>query len=267
MSNIMARSIVITSGKGGVGKTSLTVTLGRTLAEHGQRVVVVDADFGLNNLDVVLGKENRIVYDLVDIAENRCRISQALISDEDNDNFYLLPSCHSYDRSALDGQSLRAIVASLKSRFDYVLIDSPAGIERGFHRAVSSADEAIVVTTPHISALRDAEKVLNLIRAYSLSSYVVLNRVRGDMESSGDAVTAIDVETYLGAPVVGVIPDSDAINEISILSRSINKKSEGYTALKMLCHKLHTGRGELFDASKKYRGFLGNLKRHMRKLS
>lgn len=262
----MSRAIVMTSGKGGVGKTTLTVTVGRELAAMSQRVVLIDADFGLNNLDVVTGLENHVVYDIVDIAENRCRIRQALISDREVQNLHILPCCHSYDRSALDGQSLRAIVAALKTAYDYIFIDSPAGIERGFHRAVSAADEAIVVTTPHMSALRDAEKVLSLLKPYSLSrTAVVLNRVRGDTEITGDTVTAAEVASFLSSEVIGVIPDDDKINELSTLSRPLDGKSEGVTAIKMLCKRLHTGCGELYDATRRYRGVLGAVMRSIKR--
>lgn len=263
----MSRAIVITSGKGGVGKTTLTATIGRILASMNKRTVLIDTDFGLNNLDVILGVENKIVYDLIDVVENRCRVSQALIKDENEENLFILPSAHSYDKSALSGQSLRAVITSLKSRFDFVLIDSPAGIEKGFHRAVSSADEAIVVTTPHLSALRDAEKVCGLIKAYELKSvYAVLNRVRGDMVCSGDSVSATDVAMYLDIPVAGVIPESDEVNAVSLTSIGISPNGAGYEATEMLCKYLINGSGELYDASKRYRGFFGSIKRKIRKI-
>ncbi len=263
----MSRAIVITSGKGGVGKSTLCVTLGRALASRGKRVVLIDADFGLNNLDVMMRLENRVVYDVVDVVENRCRISQALIVDVVEKNLSIMPSAHSYDKSVLNAQSLRAIVMALKQRFDFVFIDSPAGIEYGFHRAVAAADEALIVTTPHLSAIRDAEKVIALIKPYSLKGEaVVLNRVRGDMEKNGEAVTTAEVEEYLATRVLGAIPDADGINALSTISASLKAKTEGYVAVNMLCSYLINGYGEVYDASKRYRGFFGALKRKIRKI-
>ncbi len=262
----MSRAIVVTSGKGGVGKSTLTVTIGRILSEMDKKTVIVDADFGLNNVDLLMKLENSVVYDIVDVAENRCRISQALLKDNESKNLFVMPSAHAYDKSALDGQSLRAIVTALKTRFDFVLIDSPAGIEYGFHRAVSSADEALVVTTPHLSALLDAEKVVNLLAPYELKKITVaLNRARGDMEKSGDAVSRFEVEKYLGIKVSGVIPDDDSLNVISTTSAVARRGSDGYNAASMLCKYLINGSGEIYDATKRYRGVLGAIKRKIRK--
>ena len=263
----MSRAIVITSGKGGVGKSTLTVTIGRILSEMDKKVVIVDADFGLNNIDLLMNLENAVVYDIIDVAENRCRISQALLRDGESKSLFVLPSAHAYDKSALDGQSLRAIVTALKSRFDFVLIDSPAGIEYGFHRAVSAADEALIVTTPHLSALQDAEKVAALIKPYELKTVTVaLNRARGDMEKSGDAVSRLDVEQYLGLKVSGVIPDEDTLNMLSTTSSAIKRGSDGHRAVSMLCEFITKGTGEIYDPSKRYRGVIGALKRKLRKI-
>lgn len=263
----MARTIVITSGKGGVGKTTLTVNVGRILASFGLKVVLVDADMGLNNLDVLTGVENKVVYDVVDVIENRCRVKQALVEDECTRGLFVLPSAHSYDRSRVDAQSVRAVVASLRTRFDYVLIDCPAGIELGFHRAVAAADEAIVVTTPHLSALRDAEKVIGLLKSYDLRSVsAVLNRVRGDMEYDGTAASVYDVKETLSAQVIGAIPEDDGINMLSTLSLPQSRKSEGYIATLMLAKMIRYGNGTVYDAGRRYRGLFGGIRRKMRKI-
>lgn len=262
----MARAIVITSGKGGVGKTTLAVCMGRVLASGGKRVALVDADMGLNNLDVLMGVENKVVYDIVDVIENRCRVRQALIEDYAVRNLFVLPSVHGYDRSRVDGQSMRAVVNSLKAACDIVLIDCPAGIELGFHRAVCAADEAIVVTTPHLSALRDAGKVIGLLGAYRLAGVcAVLNRVRGDLERSGEEATAADVEKYLGVPLLGAVPDDDGINLLSSAGEE-GRRREGRLAVEMTCRNLLVGGGEIYDAQKKYRGILGGLKRRMKRI-
>ncbi len=263
----MARTIVITSGKGGVGKTTITISLGRALAKAGKKVVLVDTDIGLNNLDVVLGVENKVVYDLVDIIENRCRPSQALIALPESKNLFVLPSVHSYDCACVDGQSIKAVVSSLKTRFDFVLIDCPAGIEKGFHRAVSSASEAIVVTTPHLSAVKDAQKVISLLRPYNLASVsLVLSRARGDRERAGSEVRAEDIERLLKTQIIGVIPDDDELGDISCSSSSPSKKSEGRKSVEMLCSVLLGGREVVYDAEKKYRGLLGKIKGKLKKI-
>ncbi len=263
----MGRAIVITSGKGGVGKTTLTAYVGRVLAAMELKVVLVDTDMGLNNLDVLMQVDNKIVYDMVDVIENRCRVSQAIV-ESDTANLYVLPSCHSYDKSRVDAQSVRAVVAALKTRFDYVLIDCPAGIELGFHRAVAAADEALVVTTPHVSALQDAKKVVNLLKSYAVKSVsCVLNRVRGDKEIIAESLSHEDVREYLGVPVVGVIPEDDAVGGLSACFAPVSRRSEGYKATQMLCKNLHYGTTGLYDAQRKYRGFLGEIKRRMKKIT
>ncbi len=163
------KSIVVTSGKGGVGKTTVTACLGKALAALGFRVVLLDADFGLNNLDVVLGLENRVVYDIADVIDNRCRVRQALVEAVRN-GLYLLPSAHGYLGEKVTAQNLKLILKSLAVTFDYALVDCPAGIETGFKRAVTACERAIVVTTPHISAIRDASKVVTLLGSYRINA-------------------------------------------------------------------------------------------------
>lgn len=263
----MGKSIVITSGKGGVGKTTFVTAVGRILRAQNRSVALVDTDFGLNNLDVLLGVENRIVYDIIDVIENRCRLRQALVEDSECKGLFVLPSAHTYDQSRVNAQSIKAVVNSLKSGFDYVLIDSPAGIETGFHRAVCCADEAIVVSTPHLSALHDADKTIKIIKSYMLSKVsLVLNRVRGDKECDGQTVSATDASTLLGVELLGVIPEDDKVNEMSTLSLALNSRSEGYKAMEMLCRKLINGKGEVYNPTKRYSGVLGAIRRKIKKI-
>lgn len=202
------RKIVVTSGKGGVGKTTVTASLGRKLALCGYRVVLVDGDVGLNNLDVVTAIERRVVYDISDVLMGKCRAFQALVQDSES-SMRILPS--SKDSTMLTAQAFKGVVDSF-GEFDFVIIDCPAGIEHGFHRAVSAADEAIVVTTPSLSAIRDADKVLGLLRSYRLSDVsLVVNRVRSDMVAKHEMLGAAEIGALLHVPPIGVIPEDDLI--------------------------------------------------------
>lgn len=264
----MSRAIVVTSGKGGVGKTTLVANIGRMLAGFSCRVVLLDTDIGLNNLDVVMGVENKIVYDLLDVIENRCRPRQALIEDDSTPGLFIMPSAHSYDTSKINGQNIKAVVRTLKEKFDYVLIDCPAGIELGFHRSVTAADEAIVVTTPHISAIRDADKVIRLLKSYQLKNIAfVLNRVRGDLELSDEMVGVDDVKEFLKCRPLGVMPESDAVNVLSSTGCLPPMHSEGYKAAEIIAKNLHFGTENIYDAAKKYRGFFGGLRRGIKRHS
>lgn len=209
------RKIVITSGKGGVGKTTVTASLGRSLADEGYKVVLVDGDIGLNNLDVVVGVEHRVVYDIGDVLRGKCRLSQALV-DADN-SLAVLPSAA--DSSSMSAQAFRGVIDSLAA-YDFVLIDCPAGIENGFHRAVSAADEAIVVTTPSASAIRDADKVISLLGSYRLLDVsLVVNRVRTDMVQRGEMLGALEIGRLLHVPPIGIIPEDDCITLYQQLGR------------------------------------------------
>lgn len=252
---ILMKSIVITSGKGGVGKTTVTACLGRALALLGNRVALIDADFGLNNLDVVLGLENRVVYDIADVIENRCRVRQALI-EADTRNLFLLPSAHGYLGERVTAQNIRLVVNSLAVTFDYVLVDCPAGIEAGFSRAVGACESAIVVTTPHISALRDANKVVMLLSSYKLTPTLVINRVRGDLLADGKIPSKDEIENILKATVDGVIPETDGV---------YNLKSMPQKPFDLLARRIHFGTGEPLDPAAGYRGFWGAIKRRMRR--
>ena len=260
----MARKIVITSGKGGVGKTTVTACLGRALASLGERVVVIDGDIGLNNLDVLLGIDKRVVFDVIDVIEGRCRLRQALIEDVEEKNLFVLPSAHSYDSSKFCGQNMKEIVLRLSHMFDYVLVDCPAGIESGFKRSVASCDEAIIVTTPHISALKDAETVMNILRTNGITNeFIVVNRVRGDLIASGESLTKIDVEKILNNDVYAMIPEEDDLNFLSNATSS--GYSCGYAACIALARGLRSGVPELYDFSEKYRGIFGKIRRRLKR--
>lgn len=208
----LGTAIVITSGKGGVGKTTTTANLGTGLALLGKSVVVVDADIGLRNLDVVMGLENRIVYDLVDVVEKNCRLKQALIRDKRFDKLYLLPAAQTKDKTAVSPEQMRDLVNELKKEFDYVLIDSPAGIEQGFQNSVAGADWAVIVTTPEVSAVRDADRVIGLLEAKGLHNpKLIINRIKQDMVRRGDMMSIDDIIDILAIELLGIVPDDEAI--------------------------------------------------------
>lgn len=259
----MAKTIVITSGKGGVGKTTVTANLGYRLAEKGARVVIVDTDFGLNNLDVIAEVENKVVFDLIDVIENRCRVKQALIESIVHRNLFILPSAHTLTRTEINGQNIKLALENLNNSFDYVLLDCPAGIDVGFHRAVSSAESALIVTTPHLSSIRDADKVLSVLRSYNLKNIgVVVNRIRGDLVLNGKMYSADDIENTLGIKIAGIIPDDDEI--MRGIADSPNGK--GAKAFKILANNVLNDKNKKLDYLKMYSGFWGSIKRELKKL-
>ncbi|MDR1066604.1 MAG: septum site-determining protein MinD [Clostridiales bacterium] len=208
----MSEVIVITSGKGGVGKTTTSANLGTGLAARGKAVVLVDADIGLRNLDVIMGLENRIVYDLVDVVEGNCRLKQALIKDKRFTNMFLLPAAQTRDKNAINPGQMQKLTESLREEFEFVLIDCPAGIEQGFKNAIAGADKAIVVTTPEVSAVRDADRIIGLLEAEDLKNpKLVLNRVKIDMVKRGDMLALEDVTSLLAIDVLGVVPDDESV--------------------------------------------------------
>lgn len=208
----LGKAIVITSGKGGVGKTTTSANLGTALAMEGKRVVVVDADIGLRNLDVVMGLENRIVYDIVDVVEKNCRLKQALIRDKRFDNLYLLPAAQTKDKSALKPEQMLELITDLKEEFDYIIIDSPAGIEQGFQYSIAGADKALIITTPEISAVRDADRVIGILEANEIEEpKLIVNRIRPDMVKRGDMLDIEDILDILAIDLIGVVADDQEI--------------------------------------------------------
>ena len=207
------RVIVITSGKGGVGKTTTNANIGTALARAGKKVVMIDTDLGLRNLDLLLGLENRIVYTIVDVVEERCKLKQALVKDKKNPNLCLLAAAQTRDKSAVTEEQLKDICEKLQKDFDFILVDCPAGIEQGFQNAVAGASEAIVVTTPEMSAVRDADRIIGLLEAKEeIKSYkLLINRVRPNLIKSNDMMSVDDVVEILSADLIGIIPEDTGI--------------------------------------------------------
>ena len=258
----MTKKIVITSGKGGVGKTTVTANLGMALAKSGYRVCLIDLDFGLNNLDVTLGLENKITYDILDVAENRCRAKQALIQDQNVKNLYVLPSGAYKNGNSLSGQQIKLIIENLSPLFDYCLIDCPAGIDIGFHRAVACADQAIVVVTPTLTSLRDADKVIQVLKSYKLDNVgIVINRTRGDLIISQKILSPYQIESLLKTSLIGVLPEEDAVFLFGITPKS----TDSFKAYKILAKNVEKGSKKIFDTTSKYCGFLGSIRRGLKK--
>jgi septum site-determining protein MinD len=211
--NLMsAKVITITSGKGGVGKTTAVANLGVSIALEGKRVVVLDADIGLRNLDVVMGLENRIVYDIVDVVEGRCRLQQALIKDRRVADLRLFPAAQTRDKTAINPEQMAALCDELRQDNDFVLIDSPAGIEQGFQNAIAGADEVIVMTTPEVAAVRDADRVIGLVEAAGKGSpRLIINRIKAEMVRRGDMLSTEDVIEILAVELIGIIPEDENI--------------------------------------------------------
>ncbi|MCC2230475.1 septum site-determining protein MinD [Lachnospiraceae bacterium CLA-AA-H215] len=208
----MGEVIVITSGKGGVGKTTSSANIGTGLAKLDKSVLMIDTDIGLRNLDVVMGLENRIVYNLVDVIEGECRLKQALIKDRHYPNLQLLPSAQTKDKSAVRPEQMIKLINGLKKNFDYIILDCPAGIEQGFRNAIAAADRALVVTTPEVSAIRDADRIIGLLEEKGIRrNHLIVNRLRPELVKRGDMMSAQDVIDLLGVPLIGVIPDDEAV--------------------------------------------------------
>ncbi|HEY9845597.1 MAG TPA: septum site-determining protein MinD [Candidatus Caenarcaniphilales bacterium] len=208
----MSRLIVVTSGKGGVGKTTCTANLGMALARLGHQVALIDADFGLRNLDLLLGLENRIVYTAVEVLAGECRLDQALVKDKRHSQLVLLPAAQNRNKDAVTPEQMQQLVHDLGQKYDYVLIDSPAGIELGFQNAIAGAKEALVVTTPEISAVRDADRVVGLLEAQQIAQiHLIINRLRPGMVQANDMMSVQDVQEILSVPLIGVIPDDERV--------------------------------------------------------
>ena len=208
----MGEVIVITSGKGGVGKTTTTANLGVALALRNKKVALVDTDIGLRNLDVVMGLENRIVYDIVDVVEGKCKLRQALIKDKRFNELFLLPAAQTRDKSAVNEEQMKELIGKLKEEFDYILIDCPAGIEQGFKNAIAGANRAIVVTTAEISAIRDADRIIGLLEASEIKNpELIINIIRPTMVKKGEMMDVDDIVDLLSIDLIGVVPDDEYI--------------------------------------------------------
>lgn len=261
----MGRKISIVSGKGGVGKTTVACGLALALAKNGSSVCLVDLDVGLNNLDVLLGMENRVVYDLGDCLQGRCRLKQALVNDPSFENLYLLPSIR-FSEEPLEPLEVKHITDKLASVFDFVLIDAPAGTGENFELAVSAGNEAIVVVTPHTASLRDADKVISILKGTHMENVsLVVNRIRGDMVARKEMLSHTQIERLLKTSLLGVIPESDDINIYSSFKFDKIAKSKSIVAFTLLVHNLIGDKKVIFDYDSKYRGLIGLVRRNLKR--
>ena len=208
----MSEVIVITSGKGGVGKTTSTANIGMGLAQMDKRVVMIDTDIGLRNLDVILGLENRIIYNLVDVIEGTCRLKQALIRDKRYPGLFLLPSAQTRDKSSVSPEQMKKLVEQMREDFDYIILDCPAGIEQGFQNAIAGADRALIVTTPEVAAIRDADRIIGLLESQQIGRMdLIVNRLRFDMIRSGEMMSLEDIMDILSVDLIGAVPDDENV--------------------------------------------------------
>lgn len=238
---MVAKAITITSGKGGVGKTTTTANIGVALARMNKKVVLIDADIGLRNLDVVMGLENRIVYDLVDVVEGRSKLRQAMIKHKQFPDLYVIPAAQTRDKTAVSPSDMVRVVQLLRPEFDYIIIDSPAGIERGFRNAVAPADEVIIITNPEVSAVRDADRIIGLIEAENKGpARLVINRVKADMIRKGDMLSADDVTDILAIKLLGIIPEDEHVIPASNSGTpvTLNENSRAGTAFRNIARRI-----------------------------
>ncbi|MBN1037579.1 septum site-determining protein MinD [Clostridium cagae] len=260
----MGESIVVTSGKGGVGKTTTTANIGTALAALGKRVVVIDGDTGLRNLDVLLGLENRIVYTLVDVLEGRCRLKQALIKDKRFQNMCLLPTAQTKDKDDISPQEMLRIVNELKEEFDYVIIDSPAGIEQGFENAVIGADSAVIVVNPEITSVRDADRVIGKLDAKGLEDHkLIINRLNYEMTKNGDMLDISDIIETLSVELLGVVPDDKNITVSTNKGEPIVLENESYSgqAFRNIAKRITGEKVDIMNLQQESTGFFTSLKR------
>lgn len=240
----MGEVIVITSGKGGVGKTTTTANLGSGLARMGKKVVLLDADIGLRNLDVVLGLENRIVYDITNVVEKEISYKKALIKDKRFDCLYLLPAAQTKDKNSINPSQMKELCEELRKEFDYVIIDCPAGIEQGFKNAIAGAKKAIVVTTPEVSAVRDADRIVGLLEANGLNEpKLIINKLRYNMVKAGDMMSIEDIIDILAVDLLGVVPDDEMVVVTTNKGEAVveNEKSRSGQAYRNIVNRIVTG--------------------------
>ncbi|HEY43737.1 MAG TPA: septum site-determining protein MinD [Anaerolineae bacterium] len=261
-----ATIITITSGKGGVGKTTATANLGASLADLGYRVVCIDADIGLRNLDVVMGLENRIVYDLVDVVEGHCKLRQAMIRDKHLQDLFLIPAAQTRDKTAVSPQDMVRITDELRQESDWILIDSPAGIERGFRNAIAPADLVLIITNPEVSAVRDADRIIGLIEAEEKGpGKLILNRVKPEMVRRGDMLATDDILDVLAIDLIGVIPEDEAILIATNrgTAASLDSKSKAGKAYRNVARRLN-GEEVPFEILQANDGFFRRISRIMK---
>jgi septum site-determining protein MinD len=261
----MARKIVITSGKGGVGKTTIVSGLGVKIAQLGYKVLLVDMDFGLNNLDVLMGIENKIVYDIIDVLEGKCLSRQAIVQDFFENNLYIFPSTHGFCKIRFGANELLNIISEVEKLFDFILIDCPAGIDGGFRRAVACGDEYIVVTTPHLSALRDADKVINvLMSSFHKASFIILNRARGDLMMNGNMFKVDTIKHLLSGELIGVVPEDDNLSISMYKGYRGDEYSFSNESLEMIAKNLILGSKTIYDCTQRYRGVVGGIRKKIK---
>jgi septum site-determining protein MinD len=261
-----AKAATITSGKGGVGKTTATANLGVALATAGYRVVCIDGDIGLRNLDVVMGLENRIVYDLVDVIEGRCKLRQALIKDKRLADLYLIPAAQTRDKTAVSPQDMVRLVKDLRTDFDWVLIDSPAGIERGFRNAIAPADLVLIVTNPEVSAVRDADRIIGLVEAEEKSPpKLIVNRVKPEMVRRGDMLSTGDILDVLAIELIGVVPEDEMVTVATNQGTPavLDARSRAGKAFRDIARRMN-GEEVPFESLEAKDGFFGRISRIVR---
>ena len=256
------KTIVVTSGKGGVGKTTTVANIGTMLAKKKHKVVMIDGDIGLRNLDVVMGLENRIVFNLVDIVEGKCRAQQAMIRDRKMDGLYIIPSAQTREKDAVTPEQMKELCAELAEEFDFVIIDCPAGIEQGFRNAIAGAQAAVLVTTPEVSAIRDADRVIGLLEAGMLRKIgLIINRMNPRMVKKGDMMSTADIVSLLSVPLLGVVPESEEVvistnRGVPLVHEKGSKAGQAYRRIAArLCGEDIPIDEEQFD------GFFGRMKR------
>ncbi len=256
-----ARVIVITSGKGGVGKTTITANVSTALAQLGRKVLAIDADIGLRNLDMILGLENRIVYDIVDVIEGRVPVEKAFVKDKRGLPLYLLPAAQTKDKDVMKPHQMVELVETVKDKFDYILIDSPAGIEGGFKTASAPAEEVIVVTNPEVSAVRDADRIIGLLEAMDKEDIkLVINRIKLNQVKKGEMLSVEDIEQILHIPKIGIIPDEEKMVDFTNKGEPIvlHEKFPSAKALKNVARRLE-GENIPFTELEEKKGFLSWL--------
>jgi len=265
----MAKVITVTSGKGGVGKSTTTANVATALAKKGKKVIAIDFDIGLRNLDMILGLENRIVYDVVDVMENRCNLAQAIIKDKRTNYLHFLPASQTKDKTVLDKNKVEKLLNELKKDFEYILIDSPAGIESGFEHSIYLADMALVVTTPEISAVRDADRVIGIIDAKSkkaqegeeVEKKIIINRIKPDLVEKGEMLSTEDVLHILALELIGIVPDDEEIVRSTNIGEPIalNEKSLVGEAFRRIARRIEGEDVEFLNLNQK-KGFFSKIK-------